>query len=101
MAGAALSGDPRFCYFTVANGALWSLVSFATRHTPINAYYLEMGMVLPSNMGKRHLNEMAPEDRLEARKMSISPENVADSFAMIIRGKYPRGSRVVINNGDI
>lgn len=101
MAGAALSGDSRFCHFTVANGALWSLVRFATRHTSIDAYYLEMGMILPSNMGKRHLEEMAPEDKLEARRTSISPENVADSLAMIIGGKYPRGSRVVINKGNI
>jgi hypothetical protein len=101
MAGSALSSDSRFCHFTVVNGALWSLVQFATLHALIDAYYLEMGMVLPSNMGKLHLSQTAQEEALEAQRASISPRDVSSSIDKIILGQYPRGSRVVINKGDI
>jgi hypothetical protein len=101
MAGSALSSDSRFCHFTVANGALWSLVQFATLHTPIDAYYLEMGMVLPSNMGKLHLSQTAQGEALEAQRASISPRDVSGSIEKIILGQYPRGSRIVINKGNI
>lgn len=99
MAGSEVSGDPHFCYFTVANGALWGMTRFANRHTDVNVYYLELGVVLPSRTGERYLSSLACEQKKPARLAAISPSDVVNCVQDIIDEKYPRGMRIVLNNG--
>jgi hypothetical protein len=98
LAGAEVSGDPQFCHFTIMNGALWGLTRFASRHTPLNVYYLEMGFVFPSRAAKHYVGDLDDDEaRKKVVETSITPDDVVRCIEDIVAGKYPRGSRIVLN----
>ncbi len=100
IAGSHLSGDSRLCHFATVNNALWGLVQFVTKHTSLDAYYLEMGVVLPSKIGARYLESLAPEEREGVCSGAIAPQDLVRCVKNILADHYPRGTRVVLNKGN-
>lgn len=95
LGGAAVSGHSGMAHFTVANGALWSAVQFVTRHTTLRAYYLELGVVLPSPVGEQYLSTLSTEQQEAVRKLAISPAIVAAKIHDLLGPNAPEpGSRI-------
>lgn len=53
LGGREVSSDAGFAFYTIANGALWSLVRFANKHTLVHSYFLDLPLVKGSAMGER------------------------------------------------
>jgi hypothetical protein len=101
MAGSAVSKDPQLCHFTIVNSALWGMIQFATQHTFLDAYYLEMGVVLPSRIGEQYLGALSLEQQIGVRAAAITPCAIVQSVKSIFAGHYSRGARVVLNKGGV
>jgi hypothetical protein len=101
LAGSAVSSDPRLSHFTVVNGALQGMVQFADQHTSLEVYYVEMGIVLPSRAGEAYLESLSPEQREMACASAIPPQDVLTGVQDILAGKYPKGTRVILNKGNV
>ncbi len=100
LGGSSVSSNPGMSHFTVANGALWSAVQFAARHTTLRAYYLELGVVLPSTTGEQYIATLPEDQRDTARHSAITPQMVAEKVSELIEGSMPSGTRVVLNHAQ-
>ncbi len=83
--------DPLFAPFVVGNGAMLVAVRFAAEHSSVQAYYLEMGLIIGSSMGKL----------IQGRGQGVHDEEVhietlAQVVQGIISGSYANGSQIVL-----
>lgn len=101
LGGSEVSGDPRFVHFTVGNGGLWAACQFASLHTRLEVYYLELGVVSGSEMGEAYVTSLTVEKQAKVREMAVSYEDIANEIARIQGGEIPAGSRVQINRGTL
>lgn len=91
LGGREISSDPGFAAYSVANGALWALVSFFAKHkkTP-KIYYVDLPLIKNTTMGQLYtISHGSSVDQ-------ASPETIIDTVSKIIDNKYRSGSRIIV-----
>ena len=101
IGGSEISSDPKFCHFTIANGALWSAVNFAAKHTKTKTYYLELGVVLTSPMGNKYTKNLSKKDKNKIFSASVKMQDVLDEVVKIIKNEHKNGERIKVNKTNI
>ena len=83
--------DPLFAPFVVGNGAMLAAVRFAAEYSSVQAYYLEMGLIIGSSMGK-----LIQGRGQGAHDEEVRTETVAQVVQGIISGSYANGSQIAL-----
>lgn len=98
FAGTDVSSDPTMWLYSLGNGAIWSAVQAAAKHTNLNVFYFELGLVADSQAGEDYLR-LCSDPAISSR--SVNSTDVARETLAAISGAYPSGSRIHINKGTI
>lgn len=93
--GREMSSNPGYVFYTAANGAMWSLVQFANRHTRLRAYFIDLPLVERSAMGKKFLADPG----VDVDPTGVIPvQVVTDTVTKIMRGEVEPG-RIILGEG--
>lgn len=91
IAGKIKTALPNFSQFVVGNSALWSLCQFATNHTDLDTYYVELGVIKESTMAKRYL-----QSSFSSAVAMTSIQSVQTTINEILNRSHPRGSLITV-----
>lgn len=92
LGGRAISSDPGFATYSIANGALWALVSFFAKHNhTTKIFYIDLPLVENTTMARSYIS--LGGDSGSQTKI----DSVTHVIEKILKNKYKSGSRIVIN----
>lgn len=98
LGGRKISSAEKFASYTIANGALWSLVEFTARHTAMEIYYLDLPLVSNSAMSSLYLSTLPKAEKKSLSEQQIPADKIIRVIQRIIAGKYKNGSRIILGN---
>lgn len=93
--GREISSNPGYAAYTIANGAMWSALQFANRHTKLRCYFLELPLVEGSKMASQYLAD--PSTAKPESGTTTTPTEVAGKVEEILAGEHNPNRRVCIN----
>ena len=93
--GREVSSNPGYAAYTIANGAMWSALQFANRHTKLGCYFLELPLVEGSTMAAQYLADRNTDKSRVGD--AISPSDIARVILEILADKRNPKERVVLN----
>ncbi len=93
--GREISSNPGYVVYTIANGAMWSALQFANRHTKLRCYFLELPLVEGSKMASQYLAD--PSTAKPEPGTTATPTGIAEKVEEILAGEHNPTRRVLIN----
>jgi len=93
--GREVSSAPSYGVYTAANGAMWSVVEFANRHTNIRSHLIDLPLVEGSAMGKRFLEDTKVNADVSG---AIPMQTVTETVLSILRDEVEPG-RIILGEG--